>query len=242
MKQLPSAQFDKDINVPDKNVGKIGGLIDRQAAIDTVAESLKGVFVESKDIAEKMIGKLPSAQSELIAQDAYVRGFEQGRTQGMIDVQGEPMNRLIDNTIKAEWTNADALDLQPTCNQLATDCISRQAAIDALDCINGVEEVLRALPSAQPEQRWILCSERLPEEYIGFYLVTVRKRRITALNVVGCDNRVHDIDIARWDYDRRAPQRGYHWCKADDVIAWMPLPELYKVERREDEDKKHYTG
>ena len=31
------------------------------------------------------------------------------------------------------------------------DAISRQAAIDALDCINGVEEVLRSLPPAQPE-------------------------------------------------------------------------------------------
>ena len=31
------------------------------------------------------------------------------------------------------------------------DLISRQAAIDALDCINGVEEVLRSLPPAQPE-------------------------------------------------------------------------------------------
>ena len=33
------------------------------------------------------------------------------------------------------------------------DTIYRQAAIDALDCINGVEEVLRSLPSAQPERR-----------------------------------------------------------------------------------------
>ena len=31
------------------------------------------------------------------------------------------------------------------------DLIQRQAAIDALDCINGAEEVLRSLPSAQPE-------------------------------------------------------------------------------------------
>ena len=31
------------------------------------------------------------------------------------------------------------------------DLISRAAAIDALDCISGVEEVLRSLPSAQPE-------------------------------------------------------------------------------------------
>jgi len=33
------------------------------------------------------------------------------------------------------------------------DLISRQAAIDALDCINGTEEVLRSLPSAQPERK-----------------------------------------------------------------------------------------
>jgi len=32
------------------------------------------------------------------------------------------------------------------------DLISRQAAIDAVDCIGGVEEVLRSLPPAQPEQ------------------------------------------------------------------------------------------
>lgn len=38
------------------------------------------------------------------------------------------------------------------------DLISRRQAIDALDCINGVEEVLKSLPSAQterPKGRWI---------------------------------------------------------------------------------------
>ena len=39
-------------------------LIDRQAAIDAVAESLKGTFVEYRDIAEKMISNVPSAQPE----------------------------------------------------------------------------------------------------------------------------------------------------------------------------------
>ena len=61
-------------------------------------------------------------------------------------------------------------DLQPTCNQLATDCISRQAAIDAIEemqmqimrsefpeeqfVFTGMSEALNAikrLPSAQPE-------------------------------------------------------------------------------------------
>ena len=39
--------------------------ISRQAAINAVAEGLKHTFVENQDIAEKLIGKLPSAQSEL---------------------------------------------------------------------------------------------------------------------------------------------------------------------------------
>lgn len=111
------------------------------------------------------------------------------------------------------------------------DLISRQDAIDAVENCEPGEElfVIKSLPSAQ---RWIPCSERLPEEHMGFYLVTVQKRRITALNVVGYDNTVHGIDIARWDYDRRAPQRGYHWCKADKVIAWMPLPEPWRGEKQ----------
>ena len=49
-----------------------------------------------------------------------------------------------------------AIKSLPTIQPVATDTnvgdtISRQAAIDALDCINGVEEVLRSLPPAQPE-------------------------------------------------------------------------------------------
>ena len=103
--------------------------------------------------------------------------------------------------------------------------------------VNAAIDIIIALPSTQPEQRWIPCRERLPEEHIGFYLVTIRKMRITALNVIGYDDTVYDIDIARWDYDRRAPQRGYHWCKADKVIAWMPLPEPYqKGEQNEPEN------
>lgn len=57
-----------------------------------------------------------------------------------------------------------------------SDLISRQAAIDALDKrfdsipMNQTTEILllrkdlRDLPSAQPEQRWIPCSERLPSK------------------------------------------------------------------------------
>ncbi len=58
-------------------------------------------------------------------------------------------------------------NLQPTCNQLATDCISRQAAINAVyessigrQMIKGHKDlitILKGLPSAQPERRCVNC-------------------------------------------------------------------------------------
>ena len=69
-----------------------------------------------------------------------------------------------------EVPNSSAL--QPTCNQLATDCISRQDAIDGADAIiardtSGNNDVVKAmtawksyveaLPSAQPERTCVNC-------------------------------------------------------------------------------------
>ena len=56
--------------------------------------------------------------------------------------------------IKAEWTNKDSLDLQPTCNQLATTegyLINRADAINCIKWGEGVTDVIgriKALPSA----------------------------------------------------------------------------------------------
>ena len=71
--------------------------ISRLAAID----ALDGVKVNEEycpeydigyndgiDFAVSRLSVLPSAQPELIEKAAYIRGFEQGRTQGMIDSQG----------------------------------------------------------------------------------------------------------------------------------------------------------
>ena len=62
--------------------------------------------------------------------------------------------------IKAEWTNADALDLQPTCNQFATDCISRQAAIDAIDAVFPVD------PMKSEYAQGIACGAALAKTYV----------------------------------------------------------------------------
>ena len=85
-----------------------------------------------------------------------------------------------------------------------SELIDRQAAIDALDCISGVEEVLRSLPTiqpeptdeqvaeyckrrclhvvtddffhiAQPEPQWIPVSERLPEDLVEVNVTWVNR-------------------------------------------------------------------
>ena len=133
------------------------------------------------------------------------------------------------------------------------DLISRQAAIDALsqypfekvvNCVSIIEE----LPPAQPEQRWIPCSERLPE--------TDNKNSINNYNVLlwvkdkshperepqiylgklrhidgddGSGNfwgvKTHPCDWTIW---------GWSYFNEPEVIAWMPLPEPYREERTEE--------
>ena len=55
---------------------------------------------------------------------------------------------------------------------VGTDTISRQQAIDALDCINGVEEVLRSLPTIQPES----SDKFIPPEQLAIKLGTATTR------------------------------------------------------------------
>lgn len=69
--------------------------------------------------------------------------------------------KVLSQYLKEYFISSAQPNLQPTCNQLATDAISRQAAIEATyeeptytDPINVLTEVrdrIKALPSAQPE-------------------------------------------------------------------------------------------
>ena len=141
------------------------------------------------------------------------------------------------------------------------DLISRQAAIDAIaNCTNcGDEKTLRAyvakhnldnewsggvleainavedLPSAQPEQRWIPCSERLPEEY-GEFLVTMTEK--AKAKDLGFD--IDETYIRKMRYNSNGWQLPRHipsWINEavkDEVLAWMPLPEPYQEEGKKD--------
>ena len=97
------------------------------------------------------------------------------------------------------------------------DLISRQAAIDVVKGIDrSFVKYIEELPSAQPEQRWIPCSERLPEEHKGAsdsVLVTVARQ----------------LDGDK--FVAMAFTMNGHWsCFEAEITAWMPLPEPYNAE------------
>ena len=107
------------------------------------------------------------------------------------------------------------------------DLISRQLAIDALvkairedpyydsnERINGlgvydVRVIINDLPSAQPEQRWIPCSKRLPENR-RYVLVTYQHE----YGLIDHGITWYGEAEKKWDTSR-------------NVVAWMPLPEPY---------------
>lgn len=110
-----------------------------------------------------------------------------------------------------------------------TDLISRQAAIElwekyhptiAVDAMQYDAE-LRQLPSARPEQRWIPCSERLPEKE-GWYITTVESEK-TGKRRIENDLFAVDIALAHGHTPNKFCKDGYR----QRTVAWMPFPEPY---------------
>lgn len=141
-------------------------------------------------------------------------------------------------------------------NKMDNDLIGRQAAIDAsckdwcgctyANCPNQFDledlelekfcdgcdtvVILKKLPPAQPEQRWIPCSERLPEEKDAGILkkLGIEKRSEDVLATVEVKGERMTVTACtyngKWEWDMKYAFPDYK------VIAWMPLPEPYREE------------
>lgn len=84
--------------------------------------------------------------------------------------------------------------------------VDKKELIKALEYDRGQYE--KGFRDGSKVNKWIPCSERLPEED-GKYLVSTD-------GTFGIDV----IDIARFENDE--------WFKSCKIIAWQPLPEPYK--------------
>ena len=114
------------------------------------------------------------------------------------------------------------------------DLISRQAAIDAVnknrdsvfrDSVHyeGAVYDISNLPSAQPELRWIPCSERLPED--EYVLISKKPTKLSGSKwCVGIGIRIADPRSREIQWR----DSGFGVIQDDKVLAWMPLPEPYK--------------
>ena len=170
-----------------------------------------------------------------------------------------------DDKIGSFWLGyfAGSVINQPTIQPVATDTnvgdkISRQAAIDAAKhaWAKGLEpsQYIEIIPSAQQEQRWIPCSERLPENRVCV-IVCFREwqqyaNRYIYSIVTGWYARKHSVRenvFCEWeadcDYDEDEDEyyilEGWYefttqgnadlmnWHINAEVVAWMPLPEPY---------------
>ena len=98
------------------------------------------------------------------------------------------------------------------------DLISRQAAIAVAKqhwYKPDIAKALEDLPSAQPEQRWIPVSERLPDP-----------NKAVLISVNG------EVDVDWFAFDNTGYGCWYRTIKSViDIDAWMPLPEPYKGEQ-----------
>ena len=122
------------------------------------------------------------------------------------------------------------------------DLISRQAAISHVDDVPYIKEHpnvgllwkawIESLPSAQPEQRWIPCSERLPDEHewLGTkkFGTTISNEVYVTFEAPDGQRFAEHISFQNGKLSPVDEQRMKVWFKGAKPIAWMPLPEPYR--------------
>ena len=143
------------------------------------------------------------------------------------------------------------MDELSTRAQQTEDAISREDALMVLtgewteitdEIIHRFIKRIKVLPSVTPKQRWFPVSERLPEEY-GEYLITWTTSQ-SKRPFIG----ISEGEITS-EYDHEHNRFKFEWLLEDyvknypdvKVLAWMPLPEPFEPQEREDKEHDERT-
>lgn len=94
------------------------------------------------------------------------------------------------------------------------------------------KQILDRIPSAQPEPQWIPCSEMEPKKS-GRYLCTHSRTGIVSPDYYTTQEQAEELFAD--PKDEYLDLEEYIGWTSKNVIAWMPLPEPYRAERRTDE-------
>jgi len=232
LRELPPAQPEKRTEERTETHGVCLDVIDRQAALDWLKNEWNGMVTSLFD----GIKALPSAQPEpcvdtIDALDESIKHFDDMAEECRRNANIEQNDYMDMRDDAAEYRQ-----LSIWLNELKWLRERFQSQPDLSEYSDKLWKAAYERGKAEAQQRWIPCSERLPEAN-GRYLVT------RGLNACGSLwNRIYianysDLmgiksvkiwwqgNVGKSDFERLA-----------DVLAWMPLPEPY-AERKTDEKK-----
>lgn len=218
-------------------------LISRRAAIDAVESMLRRKFGIGGDLAEITLAGLPSVQpdhnadigkkvekEDCISRQAAIDalhtwfrdGFDEDKwwnsTHVLAAIEGLPSAQQ-----GYKWETCFECPLSHGCPKIK-GCTNEQA-------IEYASQIPNDCPlSAQPEQHWIPCSEKLPEYNESVltwdgYIFCIEKR-IPYIR----DDDGEPIEGDWWVSDEYDEYESEFYPNLRDgaAIAWMPLPEPYR--------------
>lgn len=143
------------------------------------------------------------------------------------------LHRIDEATLKKIWELIEADNavkglLSTTKNDLEVDCISRADVLKLIRdnwhshsgdwAMQESIDAIRVMPSVTPQEpRWIPVSERLPEKNVEVLATTIGDVVIIA----------EMFSVNDW-YECATN------AKADEIVAWMPLPKPYEPQESEE--------
>ena len=118
--------------------------------------------------------------------------------------------------------------------------MTREEAIahgkEQLDVFGGehAEFIKLALKALEQESRWIPCSERLPEEKDAGILKKLGTEKRSEYVLATVEVKGERMTVTACTYDGKWDWKMKYAFPDFKVVAWMPLPEPYREERREE--------